>query len=697
MATDVERLLLRLEVTQTKFDKQMARASGTANKRARQIETRFDKMNKNVTASLKRTATGLLAPLAAGAVAREFVQLTDANKRITNALKVTGLEGERLDAVYERLFASAQKNYAPVEALTTLYGRAALVQGELGVSTQELLGFTDNVAIALRVAGTSAAESSGALLQLSQALGAGVVRAEEFNSILEGAPTIARAVALGLEEAGGSVAKLRQLVIDGKISSEVFFRAFEAGAPALASQVAGASVTADQALTNLQTALTKAAGEFDDTVGASDAFVDAIDSFAGAVPNFARGAESLIGSITSISDAYEDGVGKILAFARAVGEASGLANIGRQARADGFLPALPTKSPDEIRNGLAAAAKAPLEVAVVTPISAANFDAPVKKGGGGGAKRKAGSAGRKSGSAGSGAARESDLQREIKSIRERTAAIQAETAAQASVNPLIEDYGFAVEKARLKQDLLTAAMESGVKVTPELDAQMDALAEGYASASVQAQQLAESQDKVRQKAEEFQALGKDVARGFIDDLRSGKTAAEALEGALGKVADKLLDIALNSVFDGGGGSGGFGGLISGLFGGGGSSASRLFKAGKGGLFAEGGYTGSGGKYEPAGIVHKGEYVVPADVVKKVGVPNLERLRGYANGGLVGGGRSAGGAATAPTRATYHIDARGAQQGVGAEIRAALEQYDRNIAPRRAVASVQAFRRAGGSI
>ena len=57
-------------------------------------------------------------------------------------------------------------------------------------------------------------------------------------------------------------------------------------------------------------------------------------------------------------------------------------------------------------------------------------------------------------------------------------------------------------------------------------------------------------------------------------------------------------------------------------------------------FAEGGYTGDGGKYEVAGVVHKGEYVVPKHIVANPNyssvISNLEsaRLKGYANGGLV---------------------------------------------------------------
>jgi len=66
-------------------------------------------------------------------------------------------------------------------------------------------------------------------------------------------------------------------------------------------------------------------------------------------------------------------------------------------------------------------------------------------------------------------------------------------------------------------------------------------------------------------------------------------------------------------------------------------------------FAAGGYTGAGGKYQPAGIVHAGEFVLRQEVVRQKGMRSLlDRLnmeginalgKGYANGGLVGGGSS----------------------------------------------------------
>lgn len=62
-------------------------------------------------------------------------------------------------------------------------------------------------------------------------------------------------------------------------------------------------------------------------------------------------------------------------------------------------------------------------------------------------------------------------------------------------------------------------------------------------------------------------------------------------------------------------------------------------------YANGGYTGDGGKYDPAGVVHKGEFVFTKEATQRIGARNLYRLmRGYANGGSVGGSSRTSGAA-----------------------------------------------------
>ena len=116
------------------------------------------------------------------------------------------------------------------------------------------------------------------------------------------------------------------------------------------------------------------------------------------------------------------------------------------------------------------------------------------------------------------------------------------------------------------QDLLTAAQEAGIKVTPELQARMEGLATAYADATVAAAQLDESQDKIRQRAEEIRGLSESTTRGLVQDLLEGKSAADAFASALGKIGDKLLDMAFSDAFSAKGGlfgGNGKGGLLGG--------------------------------------------------------------------------------------------------------------------------------------
>ncbi|GAB8830448.1 phage tail tape measure protein [Escherichia coli] len=85
-----------------------------------------------------------------------------------------------------------------------------------------------------------------------------------------------------------------------------------------------------------------------------------------------------------------------------------------------------------------------------------------------------------------------------------------------------------------------------------------------------------------------------------------------------------------------------GSAIGGAFGGGASASSgtAIEAAAANFHFATGGFTGTGGKYEPAGIVHRGEFVFTKEATSRIGVGNLYRLmRGYAEGGYVGGAGS----------------------------------------------------------
>lgn len=198
------------------------------------------------------------------------------------------------------------------------------------------------------------------------------------------------------------------------------------------------------------------------------------------------------------------------------------------------------------------------------------------------------------GGRGGGARERADAyQREAEAIARRTAAMEAGTAAQAEINPLMDEYGRASAEAAARAELLTAAQQAGLEVTPELRAEIEALAAAYADAEEAAGKLEVKQDEAKDRAQEWQDLRKDTTRGLISDLIEGTSAADAFANALGRIGDKLIDMALDDLFPSNGGGGGGGGLFSGLF---------------SGLFGGGGGGGGGGLLGGAiipGILHDG--------------------------------------------------------------------------------------------
>lgn len=217
-----------------------------------------------------------LAGLVGAFIVRELGRLVDQFTSINNILRVTAGSQDVVNQRFNSLLGIANRTRAPLDAIVSLYQRGSLAANELGASQADLLRFTENVGLALAQQGGSAAAASGALLQLSQSLGAGIVRAEEFNSILEGAFPIALAAANGLDAAGGSVARLRQLVIEGKVSSDDFFQAILSQTDELEAAFANTTPTISQAFTVLRNNLVATIGELDRTLGISGAVASAI-------------------------------------------------------------------------------------------------------------------------------------------------------------------------------------------------------------------------------------------------------------------------------------------------------------------------------------------------------------------------------------------------------------------------------------
>lgn len=132
---------------------------------------------------------------------------------------------------------------------------------------------------------------------------------------------------------------------------------------------------------------------------------------------------------------------------------------------------------------------------------------------------------------------------------EATKAIEADTAVLVEQAKQVSNTRFEQEKAVATQQLVNEAIRAGVEITPQLTAQIDKLAIAHANAVVNLENLEEAQGRLTDRIDAFKDGSKEVLRGFIDDLRQGTSASEALYNALQNIESKLLDVALNSVFD----------------------------------------------------------------------------------------------------------------------------------------------------
>ena len=131
------------------------------------------------------------------------------------------------------------------DAFAQLFGR--LRPAGFALSEVETIFNGFNTAAALT--GATARESAGALLQLTQALGAGFLSGQEFNSVAEQAPAVLQAIA---KEVDRPIGQLKQLARDGKLTSEVLLNALKRVETEGADRLAEALDTPAQKVKNLQ-------------------------------------------------------------------------------------------------------------------------------------------------------------------------------------------------------------------------------------------------------------------------------------------------------------------------------------------------------------------------------------------------------------------------------------------------------------
>lgn len=258
--------------------------------------------------------------------------------------------------------------------------------------------------------------------------------------------------------------------------------------------------------------------------------------------------------------------------------------------------------------------------------------------------------------------RERERSQGLSQIEERYAQQRQAIANQMADAQIKAGGQLTADQQKQYEDLLAIQDEYRLKALASYSAYYQALRDGEKDWSNGAQRaLANYMDGASNVALQTEGIVTKAFSGMEDALVSfattGKLNFRSLADSI--IAD-LIRMQVRAALTGGGGGGLLGslvGLVGGLFGGGNPAYSLAPSAGTGlGLSAggnglglspgggglglklsSGGYTGDGGKYEPAGIVHRGEFVINAESTRRLGVGLLSRLNGYADGGMVGGG------------------------------------------------------------
>lgn len=251
-------------------------------------------------------------------------------------------------------------------------------------------------------------------------------------------------------------------------------------------------------------------------------------------------------------------------------------------------------------------------------------------------------------------------------------------AKQQKLNSLADQATKFAQQQSAKQAEIAAAARGLSTREAEREATRQRLTESYAfNPDAQKKVLAEQEETYRKEDElrsDWQAGAK---RGWADYADSATNTFEAMRNVAGSTFSGLSDMLTDLVTTGTASFKDFTksmlkmivqvtnqllvayavqaamGWISGSAGGGSTPGGAYANAAAGVGFDSGGYTGSGGKYEPAGIVHKDEFVFTKEATRRIGVDNLYRLMNngnlgrYATGGLVGGNQSGATAAGVP--------------------------------------------------
>jgi tape measure domain-containing protein len=235
-------------------ERQVTKSAGVMSRAVKGINTSLSGLGS--IAGVTLGGAGLLA--GAGA----FLKIADAAKSLRSQLKLATSEFGSFEKANRDVRSIAEQTRSDLLATAELYAALQRNSGQLGTTQEQVARATQTVAQAFKISGAATSEQSAATRQLIQAFQSGVLRGDEFNSIMENAPRLAKLLA---DSMGVTTGALRKMAEEGELTADKLVRAFtdKKFTEGLDAEFRQLPVTFDEAMGQLYNSAVIVLSEFD--------------------------------------------------------------------------------------------------------------------------------------------------------------------------------------------------------------------------------------------------------------------------------------------------------------------------------------------------------------------------------------------------------------------------------------------------
>ncbi|MFO9898284.1 tape measure protein [Escherichia sp. WS2893_1] len=248
---------------------------------------RADRQVNTLKTSIKALSRVIHLLLAAEAV-RQFIDMAEQAKMLRVKIKLLTGDAEVAGRVFDGLKEISKETGQSLKDTGELWQGLAISLKNTSATEGQLLNLVGTIQKMGALGGASAEQMSNSMRQFRQSIDGGVLRAEEFNSLLENTPTIVQTMARHM---GLSMGQFRAEMLDGKITAERMVNAIQAATQETNEKFAQLPRTSGKAINELKVEVMGLVEQLDDLFGVSDGVVSAIDLITGGVEGLGKGAK----------------------------------------------------------------------------------------------------------------------------------------------------------------------------------------------------------------------------------------------------------------------------------------------------------------------------------------------------------------------------------------------------------------------